>query len=240
MNMKDKGTRKIRLQCSSKHLTLASSVFKAMLSGKFKESIVLRSVGTLELPLPDDDPAALLILLNIIHGRTKEIPRQVDLHMLTQIAILVDKYRLQMVVGMASPNWMVRLKEEIVSSSMEALPRWILISWVFQYPTEFKLATERAEKEGAIGIGRSGDIDLPIPHSIVDAIDRRRKDAIDKLISALHSILEDYQGADTAFKLWKFLQITRTLMAIQTLGVRGSVKELLTLLPVSRVRLKVK
>lgn len=75
---KDTGHREIRVQCSSKHLTLASSIFKALLSERFKEGAVFRCTRTLTLPLPDDDPAALLISLNIIHWQTKEIPLEVD------------------------------------------------------------------------------------------------------------------------------------------------------------------
>lgn len=159
--------REIRMQCSLKHLALASSVFKAILVGNFKESAVLRSVGTLELPLPDDDPAALLILLNIIHGRTKEIPLEIDLDMLTRIAIVVDKYRLQTEVGILSRIWIDRLKSSIPQHWTEDVRRWILISWVFQSATEFKLVTQIAERQSGSRIDESGEIPLPIPCFIV-------------------------------------------------------------------------
>lgn len=56
-----------------------------MLTKDFKESTSLQSVGSLELPLPDDDLDALLILLNIIHAQTEEIPLEVDLYCLHEL-----------------------------------------------------------------------------------------------------------------------------------------------------------
>lgn len=159
--------KEICVQCSSKHLMLASSVFKTMLSQNFMESSVLRSVGTLRLPLPDDNPDALLILLYIIHGQTKETPFAVDLYVLTQIAILVDKYRLYMAVGILSRIWIGNLSVETSKSSTEDMRRWILISWVFQYPNEFTIATRIAVRQCGSRIDECGDIDLPIPSSIV-------------------------------------------------------------------------
>lgn len=163
----DNSPGEIRVQCSSKHLSLASEVFKAMLSQNFKEGVVLRSKRTLKLPLPDDDPGALLILLNIIHGQTKEVPREVDLHMLARIAILVDKYRLQMVVGILSHIWVDLLKEDIPGGWTEDLRRWMFISWVFRCSEEFEDATWVAEYESESRIDESGEIDLPIPQILV-------------------------------------------------------------------------
>lgn len=163
----DTSQSKIRLQCSSKHLTLASSVFDAMLSKNFKESVTLRSGKPLDLPLPDDDLAALLILLNIIHLKTRKIPLEVDLYMLTRIAFMVDKYRLQMAVAIFSDIWIDHLKAKIPQSWTEDLRRWIFISWVFQCPAEFKFATRIAEQQSESRIDESEEIDLPIPCSIV-------------------------------------------------------------------------
>ena len=159
--------REIRVQCSSKHLALASSVFKAILVGNFKESAVLRSVGTMDLPFPDDDPAALLMLLNIIHGRTKEIPLKIDLDMLTRIAIVVDKYRLRTRVEILSRIWIDRLKSSIPHHWTEDVRRWIFISWVFQSPTEFKFVTQIAARQSGSRIDESGEVALPIPCLIV-------------------------------------------------------------------------
>jgi hypothetical protein len=87
-----------RMLVSSKHLILASPVFKVMLQDCFKEGQTLRSGGFLDLLLPDDDPAAFCILLDIIHGRNRKVPREIDMGLLAGITILVDKYQLQEVV----------------------------------------------------------------------------------------------------------------------------------------------
>lgn len=163
----DTSQRRIRVQCSSAHLILASSVFEAMLSRSFKENPILRSVGTLDLPLPDDDPIALLMLLNIIHGQTKDIPLEVDMCMLTRLAILVDKYQLHVVVGILSHIWIDRLKANIPKISMKNLKRWLFISWAFRSPSEFKTVTQIAKKHCEIRIDEYGDLDVPIPCSIV-------------------------------------------------------------------------
>src|SRR3954466_2087820 len=83
-----------RMHVSSKHLTLASPVFHAMLKRSvFKEGIDLAAGGTVEIPLPDDNPAAFGILLWMIHGKFSQVQRKVDLKLLAKIAILVDKYQ---------------------------------------------------------------------------------------------------------------------------------------------------
>ncbi len=55
-------------------------------------------LGQLELPLPDDDSVAFEILLNIIHGHPRSVPHQIDLLLLSRLAMMVDKYGLQEVV----------------------------------------------------------------------------------------------------------------------------------------------
>lgn len=159
--------REIRVRCSSKHLTLASPVFNAMLSRNFKEGAALRSAATLELPLPDDDAGAVLILLSIIHVQTKKVPLEAGLKMLTRIAIIVDKYQLQTAVKLLSAIWMDRLKAKIPRRWTKDLQRWILITQVFQCPTAFKFATQIAERQSVSRIGESKACDLPIPWSIV-------------------------------------------------------------------------
>lgn len=64
---KSEREKEIRMLVSSRHLMLASPVFKAMLQhSNFKEGEELHSTGKVSIPLPDDDPDAFKILLDII------------------------------------------------------------------------------------------------------------------------------------------------------------------------------
>jgi hypothetical protein len=66
-NPKSEPEKEIRMLVSSRHLMLASPVFKAMLQhSNFKEGQELHVNGKVEIPLPDDDPEAFKILLDII------------------------------------------------------------------------------------------------------------------------------------------------------------------------------
>jgi hypothetical protein len=40
---------------------------------------MLRSEGKVNVPLPGGDPDAFIVLLNVIHGRTREIPKKKNL-----------------------------------------------------------------------------------------------------------------------------------------------------------------
>jgi hypothetical protein len=62
-------------------------------NGNFKEGDALRSNGSVEIPFPEDNPDAFLILLKIIHGMTRQVPHDMDFEMMNEIAILVDKYQ---------------------------------------------------------------------------------------------------------------------------------------------------
>ncbi|KAL4747020.1 hypothetical protein BDW72DRAFT_209910 [Aspergillus terricola var. indicus] len=56
-----------RIQVSAKHLILASSVFKKILTGGWKESITYLQKGSVEITADSCDPEALLIMLRILH-----------------------------------------------------------------------------------------------------------------------------------------------------------------------------
>lgn len=81
-------TRRIRVRVSSKHLSLASDKFKALLKPGFLTGDAFQRDGYVEIEMPDHAPA-LMILLYIVHGKTRKIPRSPDLEMLAQIAKLV-------------------------------------------------------------------------------------------------------------------------------------------------------
>lgn len=154
---------------SSKHMSLASPVFKAMLQGGFKEAITLKTTGKLELPLPDDDPPAMKILIHIIHGRMNMVPLNIDLELFTQIAILVDKYECREVVRLLPPIWSDGLSDSFETSWIN-VARWVCIAWQFELEDEFLIATQIIREKSKCSLEtlmNSINYDLPIPKYVV-------------------------------------------------------------------------
>jgi hypothetical protein len=81
-----------RIQVSAKHLILASSVFKKILTSGWKESITYLQKGSVENTAESWDIDALLIMLRIIHCQFYHIPRKMTLEMLAKVAVLADYY----------------------------------------------------------------------------------------------------------------------------------------------------
>ena len=154
----------VRMRVSSKHLALSSRVFKSMLQPGFLHGDKLRSQGHAILSLPDDNPAATLILMNLIHGKIRKVPLKVDVGMLSQLAILVDKYELLEITEIIQTFWFKELEQSIPQELDEALFPWIGISWVFGKEEMFKQFAKVAmwECEGPLEINT-----LPIPSSVL-------------------------------------------------------------------------
>jgi hypothetical protein len=157
----------VYLRVSSTHLVLASAMFKTMLtSDAFPEGRTLRSEGTLVVKL-SDDLDALIILMNIVHGKTRKVPRHVPLHTLADLAHLVNYYQLHEAVELFSDTWITSLKQEtqIESYDPELVLPWLFISWVFQKGSDFQKMTRILiwESDDTLGDEIEG---VPIPASI--------------------------------------------------------------------------
>ncbi len=166
-------TIKIHMLVSSRHMMLASPVFRAMLDGNFKEGCDLTSNGKVQVPLTDDDPAAFAIVLNIIHGHNRRVPREVDLELLTEISILVDKYQMVEVVEFFAESWIEGLKPGLpkdYGSEKQNVHKWIGISWVFDLSNEFKSITKLTGTSTGAGLVDDVDDRLPIPTIILGIV----------------------------------------------------------------------
>lgn len=188
--------KKIRFVVSSRHMMLASPVFKAMLRGSFQEGLKLKEAGKVEIPLPDDDCAAWKILLNIIHGRYMAIPLQLKLQVMTQIAVLVDKYRMHEVVYLFLPTW--RKAMDYPPTCWEDIISWICISWVFELREEFRELTKKVQLdcdktfESTIKLYNLDN--LPIPQLIIDRIDASRREAMENAFNVLEKTISQYEN----------------------------------------------
>lgn len=142
---------KVQMRASSKHLILASPIFRISLgSDTYSEGRILQIEGNFVLPLPDEDPDAMVILLNIIHGLSKKVPRRVDLKMLSKLAVVVNYRKMQEAVELWSDTWIENLKRDksLPNSYMpeRRLP-WLFIFWVFRKDKDFRNLSQRFEQE---------------------------------------------------------------------------------------------
>jgi BTB/POZ domain len=157
----------IQMRVSSGHLILVSPVFKRLLKGGFAECHTLTSAGTAEICLPDDNPEAMQILLNIIHGHTRKVPREIKFDTLTQISILIDKYSLHEVVEVFTDLWFDKLKYHVCGSFGEELMPWICVTWVLRKAEYFQRTTRTAMRESEGNLEGAMKIPLPIPERIL-------------------------------------------------------------------------
>ncbi len=158
--------KEVHMLVSSKHLMLASPVFKAMLQhNNFKEGDTLRSSGQVKVPLPDDDPTSLKILLDIVHGRVRAVPRQVTLKIMTELSVLVDKYQMLEVVELYVEVWMNTLKTSVPMFFTADLLAWLSISWVFGLADIFTQIS-RIAMRGSTDLFGAHESHLPIPQPV--------------------------------------------------------------------------
>jgi hypothetical protein len=143
----------IHMLVSSKHMILASPVFKAMLQTNiFKEGQKLGANGKVEVPLPEDDPAAFEVVLNAIHGRNKLVPRILSLKLLASISLVVDKYQIAEAVEPFSDSWINALNGDLPqvymlwTESANNTLLWLQVSWVFEKAELFTKMTRLLER----------------------------------------------------------------------------------------------
>ena len=155
---KESGSQQVRVRVSSKHLRLASAIFGPMPQPSPQKNPELHLTDHAELQLPDDNPAALLILLNAIHGKWRQVPHTIDLPILLEISILVDKYELLEIAEVLLDRWWPAVETTIPQAWNDDLLPWMCISSVFQKPEIWRQVTRIAQYESQYFI-----TDHPLP-----------------------------------------------------------------------------
>lgn len=141
----------VQMRASSKHLILALPTFRISLgSDRYSEGRKLQTEGNLVVPLPDEDPDAMIILLNIIHGLSSKVPRRVDLNILSRLAVVVNHRQMHEAVELWSDTWIENLKRDEGlpgSYTPEILLSWLFIFWVFRKDEDFREMSQILERE---------------------------------------------------------------------------------------------
>ncbi|KAF5548910.1 hypothetical protein FMEXI_4581 [Fusarium mexicanum] len=154
----------IRFRVSSVILTNTSAYFKKSLSGEWKETEPEPGYKW-TLTANDWDGEAFLLLMRILHHKTRDVPRTIGVETLAKVAVLVDYYGCHEAVELWAETWISNIDEEMTESfySRELLLK-LTISWVFSDKKRFRSLTEIATRTSRGPIPTLG---LPIPYQIV-------------------------------------------------------------------------
>lgn len=154
------------LMLSSRHLTLASPVCRKMFSQQWGEALQRDGEGRIvwrpegELLYLD----AFVIVMNVIHGRNREVPRDVNLELLAKIAVVTDYLQCHESMGVISPIWIDGLRVSLSQTYSRELILWIMISSIFGDQDAFRQATRTAILMGSEMVPSDG---LPIHEKII-------------------------------------------------------------------------
>ncbi|OCT46400.1 hypothetical protein CLCR_01237 [Cladophialophora carrionii] len=173
---------------SSRNLALASPVFRAMLDGGFQEGVELSRGQLKRVPLPDDNLDAMLLVLAIIHGRTRAIPRKIGKELFVDIAVLIDKYEINECAEVYTDMWFAALWP-LRQDSPPHLADGIFLCWVLKKATGFKELTKKAIFESALNFDDNG---LPLPQWIASDIEQHRLSYIQAIVDYLRNLLNRY------------------------------------------------
>ena len=154
----------VQFQVSSAHLRLGSQYFKKALDGGFKESQSTAD-GFRHVDSEGWDKEAFHLVMKIIHGRSRQVPRNLDLQMLAKVATIVDYYECYEIFEPFSEIWYSQIQKSITPKTINKdLTLLLLVSWVFGWSKEFMAVTKIAHNRGKGPLSTMG---LPIPERII-------------------------------------------------------------------------
>ncbi|KUJ15815.1 uncharacterized protein LY89DRAFT_734964 [Mollisia scopiformis] len=190
----------VLMQVSSKHLMLASPVFKAMLTSPFSEGQTLARTGHVDIELPEDDCVAFTILMNVIHSKGRKVPSVLSLKLLAIVSMLVDKYQLQEIAAVFSDIWIREMALVVTyfyddtvfyDRNIDVLTHWLLIAWVFRHTVLFEEVSKALVQAARFPLPAVPD-EVPIPQSIFDAIDARRMKCLSEIFREVSGWVDHY------------------------------------------------
>ncbi|KAH6853151.1 hypothetical protein B0I37DRAFT_1202 [Chaetomium sp. MPI-CAGE-AT-0009] len=184
----------LRIKVSSRHLTLASRVFKNKLQFGITKS-ERQSDGRIHLKLAEEfDPKAVKIVMNVIHSRGSRVPKAVDLETLVEIALVVDRFQLFDAVEVYADRWISNLEANNPNTINDNTTPWIYISHIFRHAAIFQTATKLAAAQSTGPIPTHG---LPIREKIIQHIDTTRQNLLTRALTLLHQTLDTLASSES-------------------------------------------
>ena len=161
------GSPDLRIKVSSKHMSLASRVFRSQYGwGGHDNSDAIQPDGRVHVKLDGFDPTAVKIVLDVIHGRGLRVPKSLDLETLAKVASFVDAFQCYEAVEAYADRWISQLEKSkpISVKSDRELALWVFVVHVFRQPELFRAATRTAISQSTGPIDLFG---LPIQNNVI-------------------------------------------------------------------------
>ncbi|KAG4293727.1 hypothetical protein FPRO06_00312 [Fusarium proliferatum] len=182
----------VRMIVSSKHLTFASKVFCAMLEGPWSEASLSSSSrgNPRRLATSGWDAEALAIVLDTIHGRFRQVPKDINLFLLARIATIVDYYQCYESMEPISNLWLSQdsVKQESMDLYSEYSLLRLYVAWVFEKDVLFTSVARRVLSYSK-GPSEFHLKDLPIG-GVLNVLEDKRKELIGRILKGLDCLQE--------------------------------------------------
>ena len=183
----------VRFKVSSRHLCLASPVFKAMFEGPWKESNGT-SLEPSEILASDFNAEAFHILLIMMHLQPEKIPETMKLRTMRDVALIADYYDCMKILHLYGHRCHWDDEESLLLKDRD-LERWaeskraeiLFVAWAFQLDLFSKITYL---------IMRFSDnhleTDLPLPVLLLDALEEERMNVIHFFAREIDRILNNF------------------------------------------------
>lgn len=128
----------VRFLVGSQILCTSSPVFTAMFgrNSSFREREdfkVSTSVGKTPTVKLFDETDTLRTILHALHGKHDKVPRSVDFHMLFDLTIIIDKYKLRQAMQVWGELWSKPYTMERMGIKPDTIDL-LFVEWVFKLP----------------------------------------------------------------------------------------------------------
>lgn len=129
--------------CSSESLISTCGHFRKKLAVGGQPHTELMRDKNVYLTIPEFDPRAVEIILNLIHGRIRNIPQKPDLRLLKELARFCDYLQCLPSVEPFTNSWMEKHKTSVLASSVLTANTnsWLFISLTFRHQQVFRHIT---------------------------------------------------------------------------------------------------
>jgi hypothetical protein len=108
-------------------LMAASKPFSVMFGPNWKEGHnILDLDGPVDLPLPDDNAAALKIICSVLHHQNKEVPQTMAAGDVLAVAVAADKYDCITALRFASESWLRPSSDDAGSLMLRTAAAYLL------------------------------------------------------------------------------------------------------------------